>query len=436
MMLLLLLLLPAVAAATATSSQSQCTARTVDPMFRVLPAGSADGPPPELTTPLAAARGEAVHLQVAVTAGRVEGGARASVAPAGLGSGVDVTVRAVAYIDLTLPAGVTAEFGAEQSKPGLFPDALVPLDGADADVVGPQHIAEGAPQVFWLTLAVPRNASAGVHHGHFRAGACVAAFALQVSDFALPPTPTQLTGASFQAQHTALWTSPQCTALQHKAAESVQCNSAETAFNFFRSLHRQHINTFVFHGADVAGGIPWQPSYEFTHDRASVTLNTTAHDLWWPRVLSLTKSTRWRLPFSTRFSTPAKVANLVNATWGFVLAGGGEEIQVPVFDGGAPASGKLNPTFVSMFKILFGAVMRYLDSRGWGETGSYVQIIDEPNWSDAGTLAGTLAIMRLYQEVDPRIKIYQTRFPSDRNGTVAAVMAPVLELVDWWAPHV
>ena len=47
--------------------------------------------------------------------------------------------------------------------------------------------------------------------------------------------------------------------------------------------------------------------------------------------------------------------------------------------------------------------------------------------------------MRLYKAVDPRIKIYQTRFPSGYprlpSGKVPAEVQPVLELVDWWVPH-
>ena len=42
--------------------------------------------------------------------------------------------------------------------------------------------------------------------------------------------------------------------------------------------------------------------------------------------------------------------------------------------------GTLNPEFATMFKLLFGAVIKYLDSKGWAEDGGWVQVIDEPEW--------------------------------------------------------
>ena len=95
--------------------------------------------------------------------------------------------------------------------------------------------------------------------------------------------------------------------------------------------------------------------------------------------------------------------------------------------------------------------MKYLDSKGWGDSGSWVQVIDEPTWTDPATLANTLAIMRLYKSVDSRIKIYQTRWPAGGGAAAAAgstvengagpagvppYAEPLLELVDWWCPHV
>ena len=141
-------------------------------------------------------------------------------------------------------------------------------------------------------------------------------------------------------------------------------------------------------------------------------------------------------------------------------------------------AGSLNPEFERMFKTLFGSVMKYLDSQGWGDsgksacaresksllvstgckiterfcpTGSWVQVIDEPNWPQPETLQNTLALMKLYKSVDPRVKIYQTRWPeggglddhtaANARGaselrTVPPSAQPLLEQVDWWCPHV
>ena len=67
--------------------------------------------------------------------------------------------------------------------------------------------------------------------------------------------------------------------------------------------------------------------------------------------------------------------------------------------------------------MLFTAVMEYLESQGWTDEGSWVQIMDEPSWTDNATLANTISIMKLYKSVHPKIKIYQTRFP--QGGGVA-----------------
>ena len=41
--------------------------------------------------------------------------------------------------------------------------------------------------------------------------------------------------------------------------------------------------------------------------------------------------------------------------------------------------------------------------------------------------------------MDSRIKIYQTRFPQGGGASDSAVLPgtePLLDLVDWWCPHV
>lgn len=107
---------------------------------------------------------------------------------------------------------------------------------------------------------------------------------------------------------------------------------------------------------------------------------------------------------------------------------------------------------------------------GRGDTGSWIQIIDEPNWTDNATLTNTIAMMKLYRSIDPRVKVYQTRWPegpgvlassAQEPQEVAMVQrqalrgvvgrqlatspeaqvlppsyAPLLDLVDWWCPHV
>ena len=392
-----------------------------------------------LKSPVAASRGELVHLQVFVS-GTVSVGAKVS---ARVDGGVGpMTVRSVSYHNLTLP--VAAANGiAVASKPGLFPDALLPLGGGAADELEEVHLPPaGAPQVFWLTVLVPRTAESGLHKGSFNAEGCTGAtFSVLVSRFSMPAQMTQLTGSQFEGRDIEPFTSPEC-----QRTPKPMCYAPETAMNFFRSHAAQHSNSQVWFELNM---LPWAPTYYFDSTRTKVTLNTTLNDIWWPKALELTGSTHWRMPFSERIrSLPHHFET--NATWIFKLepstSAPGGHVTIPMFGSKA---GELNPQFVSMFKVLFKAVMNYLDSRGWADDGSWIQVIDEPEWQENTTLANTLAIMKLYKEVDPRIKIFQTRWPTGGGAATAAAgpseltgqgvppyALPLLDLVDWWCPHV
>ena len=247
-------------------------------------------------------------------------------------------------------------------------------------------------------------------------------------NFTLPENSTQITGAQFISRGINIWSGDHCT-----ATISSECYSEETAFNFFKSLAAQHMNSHVWFQLD---DLPWHPTYSFNAAKTSVSFNTTANDLWWPKVLKVTGSQAWRMPFSRLVrSAPHRV--LSNATWTFIVEKKG--VQVPIFNGSA---GQFNPEFESMFRLLFSGVMRYLESRGWDETGSWVQVTDEPLWTENETLTNTMALIRLYKSVHPRIKIYQTRFPAGKGITstqqpdIPPQMLPLLDLVDWWCPHV
>ena len=402
-----------------------CSVRPVDAMFKVLPGEKI---PPPLLKPVAAARGELVHLQVLVMQdNKVPSGTRITSTVMGLGN---VTVRAVGYINMTLPGSlIPGNNIASRAQPGLFPDALAPLS---SDLYQEEHMSPGTPQVFWLSIKVPRAASPGLYNGTWSAGsACMASFSVHVFNFTLPEKSSQLTGAQFFSKGIKNWSGPQCNS---SAADVIpSCYSNETAFNFFRSLAAQRINTQVWF---QLGDLPWHPTYSFNAARTVVSLNTAAHDIWWPKVLELTGSKAWRLPFSERVvSVPHRF--LSNATWRFIVDK--QLVKVPIFNGSA---GHFNPEFESMFRLLFGSVMHYLESKGWSETGSWIQVIDEPMWTDNETLINTLAMIRLYKSVHPSIKVYQTRFPVGKGITsrkytqIPPQVLPVLGLVDWWCPHV
>ena len=49
---------------------------------------------------------------------------------------------------------------------------------------------------------------------------------------------------------------------------------------------------------------------------------------------------------------------------------------MPIFADGK--AGQLNAKFERMFRALFGAVMEYMHANGWADSGTWVQVMDEP----------------------------------------------------------
>jgi hypothetical protein len=458
---LLLLVLPAALDAAAGGSDPMgggercCGVAPVDPMRRIF---SWSGPGPPLTAPLAAARGELVHLQAVValppaSVGSAAPGAVTTMTASAASLGAPVTVRRVGYLNLT------RTFSAERPT-GLYPALLLPPSYMYANATDSTRPAAGTPTVFWLSMSIPRGAAPGLHRGVINATVaaatrpgsssgsttctCSAAFMVEVSRWSIPAAPTQLTGAMFESKYVAEF-SPR------------QVYSPETALNFFASFAAQRVNSFAWFELDGPNTpsqaerprLPWAPTYRWrlsaeeeeeeeeeeeagtdkmnkNNGRSSdarqlssnssnanhsmgVILNTTMHQIWWPRVLNLTGAKHWRMPFSTRvFKYHHGASSLpTNSTWNFSTTSSSESsgsagltgtLTVPIF--GARA-GELNPEFTARFKALFSEVLVYLEANGWDNEGCWVQVQDEPSWGDAETLANIVAIMRLCASAQP-----------------------------------
>jgi len=98
-----------------------CSVHCVDAMYRLLPGVPGAATPRPLTAPVAAARGELVHLQVVVS---VPGGPTHPSTVVAAVEGVPaeaVTVRQVAYTHLNVTLAPLT------NRPGMYSDALVPL---------------------------------------------------------------------------------------------------------------------------------------------------------------------------------------------------------------------------------------------------------------------------------------------------------------------
>ena len=404
---------------TAPAAPGRCVLTPVDAMVQITPWSAT--PPVALAKPVAAARGELVHVQALLTGSA--SGSRPVTATVDAGTlGAPVTVRQVAYSDLNVT------FGAGRPA-GLYPAVLVPLTTVSAT-----HEAHGQqpPVVLWLSVRVPQSAPPGLHtvRLHASGGACTApvetTIEVLVSSFVmpLPGHRSQTTEASFQVNGIAKFGPP----------GSGPVPAPETVMAFFRSMSEQGVDAFIFWEHGGWDRMPWAPSYRFNKEATAVTLNTTLHQLWWSRVLKLTgPTTRWRMPFSDRVVDPHNLVT-TDTNWTFV-GHAGEAVQVPVFKSRTP--GELNPTFERMFKALFCAVAAYLQSNGWAEHGSWVAVIDEPSWWDHDTVLNTIALAKLYHSISPSVKVYQTRWPDAGYGKgFPANCRPLLDLVDEWCVHV
>lgn len=108
---------------------------------------------------------------------------------------------------------------------------------------------------------------------------------------------------------------------------------------------------------------------------------------------------------------------------------------------------------------------------GLGKQGLWVQVIDEPNWMDNATAVNTMTLIQHYKQLYPGIQVFQTRFPCDTSlpsacvgdgdtpsslvnthaiqnpdvkkgqdlttkAVVPSQLTPLLDMVDWWCPHV
>ena len=198
----------------ATSASFACVCSVHDANAKISP----DMPfPPTLTVPLAAARRELVHWQVAVR----DGSSSTELIPTAeaLGIASNITIRRVAMHELNTTFVPT-------HPPGRYPDALLPLSmhapGTAFDgkflifsfynmteyftnlmmyfVIIKKNSA-AAYQVFWLSLKVPHNTTAGMHVADVRIASsdcsCHTSLQLKVAEFALPLASTQQTGSQF-----------------------------------------------------------------------------------------------------------------------------------------------------------------------------------------------------------------------------------------------
>ena len=200
--------------------------------------------------------------------------------------------------------------------------------------------------------------------------------------------------------------------------------SNETALAYFKLMSQAGINSAVWFELDK---MPWAPTYTFDSRREKVVVNTEAHEQWWPRVLAQHPGIRhWKMPFTRRFPLVPHIVN-TNATYPFNDFNG-SQFHVPVF----ASVGRVNPVFERYFVLVVRAAVKYNAKMGWTDRGNWVQVSDEPTWTQNETIRNSLALMALFHRASADVRIFQTRFPLFHSPQTAEL----LDRVDWWCPHV
>ena len=244
----------------------QCSFHVIDAM-RVVPATGRL--PIALDQPVAAAKGELVHVQAVLL--RPTGTAQRVSAAVGESSGALATVRQVQYTFLN-------KTFAKNRQKGFYPDALLPGEGQSASLF---DLSKGS--VFWVSIRIPRGMNAGIHRGAIKGCAvnnsaicCQGNFEVKVANFSLPATPTQLTGASFSPKNIQLFSDGEYTPKNGPY-------TPETALQFFESYQRQGVTISPW---EEPSNVPFDVRYRFNEERTAVILNTTLHERYWPKVLA------------------------------------------------------------------------------------------------------------------------------------------------------
>ncbi len=399
-----------------SSALSSCLLVPVDMMEKVPGSGPL---PPLLEGPIVGARGETVQFQVMMAA-PPDGIQNATLAFSSDLPGLDGNIRLVelVYVNNTANPNIPA---------GWFPDPLLPIRNA-LTLAPSASRSRRENWAFWISATVPSSAPAGLFEMTVQlnssSGSCEpASVRIRVIDFAMPERLTQVTGAQFGLK-----------SIDAYAPGASDADMIKTAELHFKSLARAGVNSLVWFDIDA---LPFAVTGEFTDKSlATMVLNTTRFDAVWPRIIEEIKPIGFKLPLTSRFNSKSHYVG-VDTNHTFSTREG--PVSVPVFTG----NGTINPVFAAAYTKVIQASVAYLESQGWADIGSWIQITDEPTWTDPATLQNVLAMMRLVKAASPRVRIFQTRLPEpdlttcqNSTGPLAPAAKPLLELVDWWCPHV
>ena len=488
-------LLLRIAASASASSAATCKLTAIDPMWRIFLPGDKVAPP-GLVQPLAAARGETIHVQALLyDFGDRPMGNKVEVSARVHGLVGAQRVRSLVYIELD-------KTYMPDSLPGRYPDPLV--DGVPIDQGKTELALTGAEtaggvrfEVYWITIDVPLDATAGYTNatvdvlvkqdGIDGAAKCTATFDLMISKWKMDTTARGAANpvvveSAFKKKYT----------LKFAPVEEL---SPKTALSFFKTMANQGLNSLAF---GTLAALPWAPTVKWiSAKRDELEFNWTGFTKYWPTVLStVNPAYGWRIPFSTALVVAGNNAGTDgpgdgsgkglagtilsnNATWRFWDATGAAYEQ-PIF-AGPPFNGTIHPTFEKDFTLLFTGVTSYMKEHKWlpsttipepspepskgrrrhSATPSseqrrrllrptpcnrtyqhsvhsdwrWVEVLESPAWEDLQTVRNLVALMHLYKKVMPFARIFQKKFPISliNTPTMRELYLEVFSLVNSWS---
>lgn len=323
--------------------------------------------------------------------------------------------RKVEWVDVNAP------FDPRQPspQPNFQPDPLPPVRLArDRFCLEP-----GRNLAFWITVSVPKEASAGEYRGELRLKAGLKTLAavtveLHVFSFTLPQLPTLQSMVGLSAGN--IYTAHGCRTAEEKE---------KIVRLYFEQYIRARLSPFLY----APGTMAFNPlpggaiQYEFLKDAAGRLTGQLRLDFQ-----GFDAAGRYYLDQRQAFSA----FNFAPYLWARKGDAGRREAYLRFTDSrgnavlGRNDDGTPNPLFDRLVVAFFRQTAHHLEEQGWLARNVYY-VTDEPAEADTETIA---AICRLVRQADPRIRTAVTYDPANRPR-LAELVDHGRSLVSIWVPY-
>ena len=400
---------PRAAIPSGCSSSSQLRISYADALSQVLPGEPSDAgqSTPIGSIKLTAARMQRVDFQLVLRATEGASAARnvtVTVQSAGLAAQITPSVRQVDHANVSLASNAAG-------RVGLFPDPLPESPHARVS-------SDGEATAFWITMTAPAHAS-GQITGSVKVAAmdsgeqlCNVPFRVHVWDFTVPNSTeaSQTTDAQISLSYAV------------PAHHSYDPLPLSVVRNAYTNMLDHRVNAAVF------GGVYPPIELELSSDLKEMKLNTSRYDsmVRWliergigSMVMPRPTGCGGLLKCGSSDPVPGDHTARANAVWQFT-----SDVHLRIYDNKTDGTCEINKRFEKVFRRMYQAVIKHLRSKGWLDR-MYVVLQDEPAWDDPRTLCEWVAMAKLYKSLDPSIKIWQDRFPTQYLHDAS----PILEQV-------